>query len=1060
MPASGSARLLLFFSAASLIHAQATGRIEGSVADSSDSAVAGATVLCVNTGTNIRHETLTGSEGVFRFPELPIGSYEITITRDGFQRLHRGGVELLTGHTVSLKLKLTIGSVAETVDVRAEVPLVQTASSEVQTTFDSRATSELPLNGRNPLELVVLTPGADFTTLGTSPGQQDNTGVVVNGLRSTDNNFQLDGAGFNNPMYASAPTLPNPDTLGEFTVQSSNFSARESRAGAVVQLSTRSGTNKFSGSLFNFLRNDKMDARNFFARNVSEFKRNQGGGSLGGPIRRDKIFFFGSYQITVKRGSPSPKLLTVPSLEQREGIFPAIRPIYDPVNRQPFPANTIPRSRFDPSTPKLIPFTPLPTGISANIAELPTDDDQDDHQVLGKIDYRYGSSNNLSVRYYYDRNQIQRDTNSVTGVYSLNDYRNQSLTARDTHSLTPAITLINSLSYSRTFRSQEPNAPIYTKDLATGVVPANERTKPELGVNLANYFNFFSGGPLLFHPSYWEVRNQTAWTQGTHLIAFGGDFYKSLEVAIDNSFGSGIWSFSALRTADAGGRNGDTYASYLLGLMATFQQTSSDLARLVENRYQFWIQDDWKIRPRLTLNIGLRWEPMSPARDELGPLTGFSPGVQSGVARNAPRGLIFSGDVPASILSRDSNNLAPRIGFAWDLTGSGKLVVRAGYGIFYRVIPLAVQRIVATNGTFRTQDITVNDPFSFNEPWRNYPGGNPFPYHTPSREQMLDFRFRLPVFAQALDPNTRTSYTQSWNFTIERQVLRDTAVSVGYVGNRSLKILSGVEGNPAIFRVGATAGNVDSRRIYPGLASVRLSTPWQWANYHSLQIQVNKRTRRGMSVIANYVWSKAIDIGTGGTIGGFNWQARDPFNWIADKGPADTDVAHRVNIALLYDLPKLAVPRGASALLNGWQLNGILTAQTGYPFKISAGNRGLIGGNADFGDLVGDPRRPAGADPVHMWFNTAAFVLPPLGEHGTLGRNAIRGPGKAVINFSTFKNFKATERFTVQYRFEAFNLFNRANFDPPNGAIGGVNYGRILSADDPRVLQMGLKLLF
>jgi hypothetical protein len=1045
---------------AALLLGQGTGRIEGTVVDPSDAPVAGAKVVCVNTGTGARHEAATTHEGVFRFPELPIGAYEVAVTHEGFQRLTRRGVELLTGHTLGLRLAMSVGSVNETIDVSAAIPLVQTASSEVQTTFDSRATSELPLNGRNPLELVVLTPGADFTTLGTSPGQQDNTGVVVNGLRSTDNNFQLDGAGFNNPMYASAPTLPNPDTLGEFTVQSANFSARESRAGAVVQLSTRSGTNRFTGSVFNFLRNEKLDARNFFADRVSEFKRNQGGGSLGGPVVRNRLFFFGSYQITVKRGSPSPKLLTVPTAAQREGVFPAVRTIYDPLNRQPFPSNTVPRARFDPSTPKLIPFTPLPTG-NTNIAQLPTDDDQDDHQVLSKVDYRYGAGNNLSVRHYYDRNQIQRDTASVSGVFSTNDYRNQSLTARSTHTPRPTLTLINSLSYSRTNRSQQPHAPIYTKDLASGVVPANERTLPELRVNMANYFNFFSGGPLLFHPFYWEVRNQTAWTKGRHLVAFGGDFYWSREKAIDNSFGSGIWSFNALRTADAAGRLGDTYASFLLGLPATFQQTSSDLARLVENRYQLWIQDDWKVRPRLTLNLGLRWEPALPTRDELGPLTGFLPGRQSTVARNAPRGLIFSGDVPDSILSADWNNIAPRFGFAWDVAGSGRWVVRGGYGIFYRVIPLAVQRIVATNGTFRTQDITVNDPFSFNEPWRGYPGGNPFPYSTPSRDQMLDWRFRLPVFAQALDPKIRTSYTQSWNFTVERQVLKDAVVSVGYVANRSLKILAGVEGNPAIYRAGATTANIDSRRIHPGLASVRLSTSWQWATYHSMQVSVIKRTRRGMSVISNYVWSKALDIGTGGTISGFNWQPRDPFNWINDKGPADTDVAHRVNIALLYDLPKLGFnARPAKALLEGWQLNGIFTGQTGYPFKVTAGNRGLIGGNADFADIIGNPARPAGADPVVQWFNTAAFVLPPLGEHGTLGRNVLRGPGRAVLNFSTFKNFRASERFTVQYRFEAFNLFNHANFDPPNGGVGGVNFGRILGADDPRVLQMGLKLLF
>jgi len=1042
------------------IHAQSTGRIEGIIVDAAEAAIAGAEVICLNAATGTAHETLSSVDGIFRFPALPIGRYRITVAKEGFQRLTRDEIELLTGHTLDLKLHLKIGSLTESIEVRGDAPLVQSVSSEVKTTIDSRAMSDLPLNGRNPLELVVLTPGADFTALGTSPGQQDNTGVTVNGLRSTDNNFQLDGAGYNNPMYSSAPTLPNPDTLGEFTVQSSNFSARESRAGAVVQLSTRSGTNRYTGSVFNFLRNDKLDARNFFAEKVSLFKRHQGGGSLGGPIIRNRLFFFGSYQITVKRGSPSPKLLTVPSPAMREGVFPAVRTIYDPVTRQPFAGNTIPKTRFDSATPKLFPYLPLPNS-GTNIAELPTDDDQDDHQILGKIDYQYGNGNSLSVRYFYDHNNIQRDTASAPGVFALNSYRNQSLTMRDTRSWKSAFTLTNSVSYSRTFRSQVPNAPIYTNTLASGVVPANERTLPELRVNLANYFNFFSGGPLRFHPSFWEIRNQTAWSHGAHLIAFGGDLYLSREDAIDNSFGSGIWSFSQLRTANMAGQGGDSFASFLLGLPATFQQTSSDLSRLLENRYQFWLQDDWKIHPRFTLNLGLRWEPMLPANDDLGPFTGFQPGMQSRVAIHAPRGLIFSGDVVDSIFGADWNNFAPRVGFAWDMTSGGKSIMRGGYGVYYRAIPLAVQRIVGTNGTFRTQDVTVNDPFSFSEPWTGYPGGNPFPYSTPSRSEMLNWQFRLPVFAQALDPNIRTSYTQSWNFTLERQVLPDMVVSAGYVGNHSIKIVSGVEGNPAIYRTGATAANVDSRRIYPGLASVRLSTPWQWGNYHSLQVTVTKRARRGLSIISNYVLGKAIDNGTGGTIGGFNWQSRDPFNWSMDKAVSDSDVTHRVNLALLYDIPQLVrQSKFGAAIVNGWQLNGILTARTGYPYKVTAGNRALIGGNASHADIIGDPARPEGADPVAMWFNTAAFVLPPLGTHGTLGRNVFRGPGKAVVNFSTFKNFRAGESLTLQLRFEAFNLFNRANFENPNTGVGGVNFGKILGAADPRVLQLGLKLLF
>lgn len=364
--------------------AQATGRIDGTIVDSQQAAVPAAQVSCRNVGTGLGYETASNDEGIFRFPELPIGTYEIVVSKAGFQKLLRGGVELLTGHTLDLKLGLKVGQVSESVEVTSQVPLVQTATSEVQTTIDSRAMSELPLNGRNPLNLVLLTPGADYTNTGTNAGQQDNPGVTVNGLRSVDNNYALDGAGFNNAHHGGAPTLPNPDTLGEFTVQSSNFSARESRAGALVQLSTRSGTNRWSGSVFEYLRNDKMDARNFFDVTRQVFKRSQAGGSVGGPIKRNQTFVFGSYQATVKRGTPSPKLITVPTAALRSGDFSALasRIIVDPLTRQPFPNNVIPQSRFDPTAVRALAYVPLPNVPNSSAARLPQNADQDDHQFV------------------------------------------------------------------------------------------------------------------------------------------------------------------------------------------------------------------------------------------------------------------------------------------------------------------------------------------------------------------------------------------------------------------------------------------------------------------------------------------------------------------------------------------------------------------------------------------------------------------------------------------------------------------------------------------------------
>ncbi|HKE26642.1 MAG TPA: TonB-dependent receptor [Bryobacteraceae bacterium] len=1047
------------------LYAQATGRIEGTVLDPQEAVVAGAQIQCRNEATGLAYDTKSNAEGIFRFPDLAIGTYTITVSQQGFQKLVQQGAELLTGHTLDLRLRLTLGTASASVEITGEAPLMQTATSEVQTTIDTRPMSDLPLNGRNPLDLVVLTPGADYTTTGTNNGQQDNTGVTVNGLRSVDNNYELDGAGFVNSHHDGAPTLPNPDTLGEFTVQSANFSARESRAGAVVQLSTRSGTNRWSGSVFEYLRNDKMDARNFFDTTRQTFKRSQAGASLGGPIVHNRTFLFSSYQGTLKRGTPSPKLITVPTAAQRSGDFTAqaSKLIVDPQTGQPFPGSVIPQSRFDPLALKLLPYVPLPNVAGASAARVPQNANQDDHQFVVKVDHGFSDANHLSVRFYDDWNEMQRDTGSVLGVYSDNRYHNQILTIKDTHVVSPNLTLSNSFSYAQTLRHQYPMAPIYNQDLTSQVPLADSTDSPELRVNVSGYFNLNSGGPIVFDPKNEELRSQASWSHGSHLIGFGTDMAWVRDYCYDASSGAGSWTFDATQTQNTAvkGSTGDAFASFLLGLPVTFAQQAYIPAQMNENRYHFWFQDDWKIHPRFTLNLGLRWEPTLQPTSGLGPLPALVPGMHSRIAPNAPTGLVFSGDLPNAISPNDWNNFAPRVGFAWDLNGSGKTVIRAGYGIYYRTPPLAFLRVPAENVPFESLNITINAPGSFANPYLHYPGGNPYPFTAPAANAISSFQFQLPVTLQALAIDPSTSYTQAWNFTIERQVLQDTTVSVGYVANHSLKILGGREGNPALYTPTATTGNIDSRRMYAGLSSITLMDAFQWGNYNSMQLTVTRRARHGLSVIANYVFSKSLDNATDGGIGGTAGQSRDPFDENLDKGPSDYDATHRVNVALLYDLPKLARANGfLRAVVNGWQVNSILTGRSGLPFTVLGLNRSLSGVNKDHADQIGDPARPAGVDPVLEWFNPSAFAANAPGSFGNSGRNILRGPASWNVNFSAFKNFRATERFTVQVRPEAFNLFNRANFGNPNATFNNVNYGHILSAADPRVLQMGLKLLF
>ncbi|MEW5980314.1 MAG: carboxypeptidase-like regulatory domain-containing protein [Acidobacteriota bacterium] len=1059
------ALLLLVTPCGNLLHAQSTGRLTGVVIDPSQALIPEAKVLCRNTQIGLVLERVTSEQGTFTFPELPVGHYEIQVTRSGFQTLVRSGVEVLTGRTTNLDLSLRVGEISDKVEVVGQPALVQTTTSAVETTVVGTEMRDLPLNGRNALQLVVLTPGASFTPVGTHVGQQDNTGVTVNGLRATENNYLLDGASYNNLQFGSAPTLPNPDTLEEFTVKSSNFSAQHSQAGAVVQLSTRAGTNQFHGTLFEFLRNDKLDARNFFAKDRPPFRRNQYGGTFGGPIIRDKAFIFASYQGTKNRGGPSPKVLTVASDAQRRGDFSnSTRTIVDPESGQPFPNNIIPESRLDSLSLKLLPHIPLlPSG--QRFVTAPRSVDSDDDQLLVRVDYNLSDRHRLDVRYFYDRFNFQRDTGSLPNNYALNLYRNHLASINDTYAVSSSLILNNSLSYTRTFRDQVPIFPVTPQQLGAMVPLANDVAQPELRVFINGYFNFFSGGPLAYHPDYLEYRGNVSWTKGTHLLQFGADVRAAGQFSLDVSDGGGLWFFTGDRTSRPDiARSGDAFADFLLGLPNRFLQKATPPLRFKERKIQLWLNDDWKIHRDLTLNVGLRWEPWFPPTDEAGPLAGFVPGLQSRVLPDAPQGLIFAGAGVSDIgrnklLGNDLNNFGPRFGFAWKVFGDDRTVVRGGFGVYYQSVPYNVWREAGKQVPFRALSVDIPTPPSFANPY----GGTPLvPFTPPSQEERASFRLARPVTTELIDPNIRMGYTQSWNFTIERQVMPTTSLSVSYVGNHSVKGVEGFDGNPAVFGPGASTSNVNSRRVFPELGRFILyNGTFENANYHALQVTGVSRSHKGLTLVASYVWSRTIDILSGGSVGGGGTRVRNPFNPQMDRGPANYHRTHLLRVSAVYPLPRFTSRRGLAAMFNDWQLNAIVSAASGLPFTVRAGrDRSLTDVNLDHADVVGNPVLGSSARTLTRYFDTSVFRLPALGTFGTSSRNALYGPGEMILDLSLFKDVRLTERLRWQFRLESFNALNRANFGQPDSNFSSGNFGRILSAGDPRVVQIGLKLIF
>lgn len=1049
--------LLLLLSSVPLA-GQSTGRIGGTVNDTSGAVIDGAEVIVTNTHTGLTRSAKSNQDGVFVFPDLPIGSYTLESSKDGFQSQRYEGINLLTGQILDLKVVLPVGTATQSVEVNDSIPLVQTASSTVQTSVTSTQMRDLPLNGRNPLQLTTLTPGTAITDVGTESGQQDNRGLTVNGLRATQNNFQLDGSGYTNRFFDSVPVMPNPDGLEEFTIQSSNYSAEFGGAGALVQLSTRSGTNDLHGSAFEFLRNTDLDARNYFQLTRPPFKLNQYGGTIGGPIVRNRTFFFFSAQDEQQRSAPNPISITTPTEAERNGDFAALgKKILDPTTGLPFPGAIIPTSRFDPLSVKLTDlYLPLPNSGTQYISAA--NKNIDDTQYLGKIDQIVSSTNHLSVRYFFDQDNFQRPFNAPNGFYAENLFRNQSLTINDTQTFSPTLTATFFASASRYARTQIPEAPGLQslQDLGQDV-PLGTAVPIFSGIraNISGFVDIFSGGALKQDPTTFEYRASALKVLGAHLISFGAAFERSRIDANDYSYTPGDNTFNGQVT-------GSALTDFFLGYESNFFQDNGRRFSLRENRSSVYLQDDWKVSRTFTLNLGVRWEPWLPPNDLNNSLTAFVPGVQSTVAPNAPLGLLFPGDkgIEASVFKHDWATFAPRAGFAWNVGGNGTTVIRSGFGIFYSSPEgLLYQRTDATQPT----DLYLNIPApqSFSNPYLNYPGGSPFPRAHILPDQFSTYRFLLPLSGGVLDPASRPGYTQNWNFTVEHQFKDNIAVSVAYVGNHAVNIMGSRQLNPALYYPGATVAKENAHRIYQGLGAVEVASSYVYAIYDGLQINAVKRTTKGLTLLTNFVWSKTIDNTSSATEG--NTGPPNPFNFQSARGPADFDQTYRFNLSANYVLPRLSVKGFRNLLLNDWQVNAIASIYSGLPFTVLSGtDRSISGIGNDYADYTGlSTAAPTGVSQIAEYFNTAAFAPAKIGTFGDTGRNILRGPGYGDVDASLFKNFVLTERFHLQFRAEAFNVENRANFQNPNATVASsVTFGRITAAYDPRVLQFGLKLFF
>lgn len=1032
--------------------AQGTGTIHGTAVDPTGAAVPGAkvTALLVERGVS---RTITASErGEYVFPLLAVGVYSVSVEATGFNLYRREGIELTANDNVRVDAQMTLGATTESVLVTAEAPLVDSRSSVVATLIDSRRVTELPTNGRNVVQLAALLPGVtQITAPQTFTGDRDGPRVSISGSRSTQNLFLFDGAFFNALFRNSGMNYPPPDALQEVKVLMNSFSAEYGRnSGAVFNVITRSGSNELHGNGWEFFRNHNLNARNFFAPSEKpKLIQNQFGGTLGGPIRRNKLFAFGSYEgLRVRPATliTSPFPLTE---AERQGIFTTA--VRDPLTGQTFPGNRIPADRIDPVAAEilrrnLMPLPNRPDGQYVGTFSSP----QDNTNFLVRLDYNAGS-HSVEGRYYYNNATAVSYGGQIPEYFPQQQgNRTNAVNVGDTWVISPNVINQLRLSFTRNYNFLDVLSDTHLSDLGSALPIFGPKNPSAL--NITGRVNMGEGAGLnaILVNEAWHLNESVSWTRGRHTMKAGFELLNLRYLNRTFWQSMGVFTFNGQITGNAA-------ADFLLGRASNLVIASPELEQAGNQRNLFgYLQDDWRVLPRLTLNLGLRYELAMPWVHPTDMLSTFKAGQQSTVIPTAPRGIVFPGDegVPRGLIATDRNNWAPRIGFAYDVTGKGRTSVRGAYGIFYDS-PNA--DIIQNVGQPWRYTFTINSPFSLADPLRGQP---PIPLAV-NRSNPIFTGVQDLAFA---DPNFRTGYVQNFNLNVQQQVGNNLAVQVGYVGRLARKLVMGLSANPAIYGPGATLANINARRVYSGFGELRSISSLANASYNGLQVEVTKRYSHGFSVQGAYTWSRAIDMRS--AVAAVGAATPDVFNLHSEYGLSDFHAAHVANISWLWEIPG-AGPSWMRHLTGGWQINGLWAWRTGLPVNVLSGRDNALTSTSNQrpnvnGNPVLSSDRPR-SQLVEAWFDRTAFSHPETGQQGNVGRNALIGPGQSSTNLGLFRTFALPfrEGLRLQFRSEFFNAFNQVNFNNPNATLtAGNNMGRITSAGPARVIQLAMKVSF
>ena len=1099
--------LILLFGLTTSMWAQyTTARLSGTVTDSSEAVIAGATVAVQDLGTGYTQTVTSTSSGQYLFSSLPVGTYQITVSMTGYTRYVQKGVVLSVGQAATQNVTLQVGVVQQEVVVNANSSLVTTDSATVGQLIDQREISQLPLNGRDVQQLVFLAPGTTNVTAnycaancegGVFPSEQY---AKVNGGGANGVNYLLDGVDANDTYINANVPFPNPDAIQEFNLITGNMSASFGNAiGGVVNVVTKSGTDQIHGDLFEFLQNSALNASDYFSQgHVNPLKQNQFGGSIGGPILKNKLFYFGSYQGTRFRTANNGQIATVPNATERTGDFsdlltgPNPIQLVNPTTGANYNNNQIPVS---PVATYILNHIPLPNGPNDQLLFNGGPDAQNTNEYLAKIDFNIGK-HHLSGHYfqmdYTNPVFIPPPTNLLELRGDAEHLVLKNISVVDIYTISPTFLLSSYFGYNSENGTTLSSAPFSMADAGVAMaVPANlgGGNGPVLNVTVGGGGQFtLPGTPYgVWNRGDQSLREIATWMKGKHEVQFGGEVLR-VRLPMGNQYQqSGVFDFENL--------TGNPLADFELGAVSSFTQGGGLYLNVTGYRESLFVQDNWKATPRLLLTAGLRWDPFFPYTDSEGRVACFVPGAQSQRFPTAPVGMLFGGSnhdpgCPNSSIYNNAKNFGPRLGFAYRITDDGKTSVRGGIGYYYEapntvafedvvgVPPFAP--IINTGSSPGSPLVTLADPYGSSGVPNLFPAQfgptNPsasnaiFPSSGISFSQIFDRHFRLPMVL-------------SWNLTIEREFKQDWMLRVAYVGNEGRHLSGTGDQESGLLQLNPAHWDPTLQQevsLYPNYGSIASINSGVNSNYNAAQITLTKRMTHGFSFLTNFTWSKELDDFAPAGGSPYLTNSCSCGRWF-DYGPSDDDLSKTFKINGEYMVPHMGLPKFVDKVVNGWGLSGTVSWQSGFPFSIFSGAdnslSGMLGDRADLAvssvqqAVLGGGR--SHAEQVQEWFNTSAFVPNALQTFGDTGKNILRGPRFFDADLAAVKNAKLTERLSMEFRAEFFNAFNNVNFGKPDNNLAdiGSTYGQITGlagssssntygTAQPRIIQFAIKFSF